>query len=527
MEPILVLLVIPAMAFLMLRADAQRKSGFDQDIRDRNRLYLIVVAMFGIGVVFLLGSRFVNAILSSELNATILLLSISRLVLIILCAMFVWRTWQLSGYREMEGLSLAEVVRRDQIDAYARATAVALIVLPLALPAIVIGSTILLIPVMVMSFFGVSAKVYQNQLLWTLTVAVKNDLNAADEVAELLESMRPKEPFLRTVVVVFGILFFAPIGIPLLFSMMRHDAFLKQLDRLVLTLSDGIPLHQALEMQPQLASPDLVGAIEAAEQSGSLKTVLPQLAWQQSQRIEEASHSGGIASMLGYSWMVIIVTVTVHGFIMYWIVPKFKAIFNDFGVELPQATEFVIAYSDWFVNYWYLVFPLLFAPLFVPLLAVLMFTDQRELLPRWLLSLLPRLEAPMLLQRLSYAAEQNKPLQESLHSLANATPDFQRARRFERLETRLNSGEQIGAALLSEGFINVRESQSLLNAESIGHLGFALEAIAGSMNERQSVRARVFAEFVNPFVTFVLGIAVAIFCIGMFLPIVKLIAELS
>ena len=40
---------------------------------------------------------------------------------------------------------------------------------------------------------------------------------------------------------------------------------------------------------------------------------------------------------------------------MYFIIPKFKKIFNDFDIELPEITKVLIGCSDAVVNYWYLV----------------------------------------------------------------------------------------------------------------------------------------------------------------------------
>src|SRR5690606_16478289 len=56
-----------------------------------------------------------------------------------------------------------------------------------------------------------------------------------------------------------------------------------------------------------------------------------------------------------YPVAVITVATCIVGFIMYYIIPKFKEIFLDFGVELPAITEVLINLSDWVVNYWYLI----------------------------------------------------------------------------------------------------------------------------------------------------------------------------
>ena len=45
---------------------------------------------------------------------------------------------------------------------------------------------------------------------------------------------------------------------------------------------------------------------------------------------------------------------TITGFIMYFIVPKFEAIFFDFNLALPQITIFVINASHFAVKYGFL-----------------------------------------------------------------------------------------------------------------------------------------------------------------------------
>ena len=56
-----------------------------------------------------------------------------------------------------------------------------------------------------------------------------------------------------------------------------------------------------------------------------------------------------------YPIVVIFVAGCIVGGIMYFIIPKFKVIFADFGVPLPAPTIALIAISDWVVDYWFLI----------------------------------------------------------------------------------------------------------------------------------------------------------------------------
>ena len=179
------------------------------------------------------------------------------------------------------------------------------------------------------------------------------------------------------------------------------------------------------------------------------------------------------------------------------------------------------------MNYFYLLGPFLFLPL-LPFVAVsALMVEETNWIPSFVLRMFPRIETPMLLRRLGYVAANRYPIQPSLASLANSIPDLVRSRRYERLESRLEIGESLGKVLLDEHFINGREAQSIDNATQIGHLGWALTSLANTIQQRRLDRARWLMEFVRPSVILMLAVVVGSFCLSMFMPLVKLIVELS
>ena len=62
-----------------------------------------------------------------------------------------------------------------------------------------------------------------------------------------------------------------------------------------------------------------------------------------------------IIGAMVYPAVVITVAVAILTFIMVSIIPKFKKIFDEFGMKLPWATQVLIDTSEWFVDYWYVV----------------------------------------------------------------------------------------------------------------------------------------------------------------------------
>ncbi len=93
--------------------------------------------------------------------------------------------------------------------------------------------------------------------------------------------------------------------------------------------------------------------VEAGESAGILDQLLDRLAVYMEKT--EAIKSK-IKSALMYPITVLIVAFVVVAVIMIFVIPAFKQVFTSFGGELPMPTQIVIAMSEFFVSYWYLIF---------------------------------------------------------------------------------------------------------------------------------------------------------------------------
>ena len=93
--------------------------------------------------------------------------------------------------------------------------------------------------------------------------------------------------------------------------------------------------------------------VKAGEEAGgALEVILQRLA-----EFKERSQSlkRKVQGAMIYPCAVIFVATAIVTFIMIWIIPKFKAIFEGFEVKLPAITEYLIKASDWVASYWYLL----------------------------------------------------------------------------------------------------------------------------------------------------------------------------
>ncbi|MEO7104920.1 MAG: type II secretion system F family protein [Rhodoferax sp.] len=115
----------------------------------------------------------------------------------------------------------------------------------------------------------------------------------------------------------------------------------------------GTSLNVAFRKFPLYFDALYCNLVEAGESAGILDQLLDRLAVYMEKT--EAIKSK-IKSALMYPVTVLIVAFVVVSVIMIFVIPSFKEVFKSFGGELPAPTLIVIAMSEIFIKYWYLIF---------------------------------------------------------------------------------------------------------------------------------------------------------------------------
>ncbi|MEX2167924.1 MAG: type II secretion system F family protein [Pirellulales bacterium] len=147
-------------------------------------------------------------------------------------------------------------------------------------------------------------------------------------------------------------------GLPILRSL-RILANQSKPGRLKYSLEDtceeieaGSTLSEAMAKSPKCFNRLYVNMIKAGEAGGALEVILQRLADFQ-ERAESLKRK--VKGAMIYPVVVVTVAVAILTFIMIKIVPEFRKIFTEFDLDLPIMTEYLVAVSEWTVNYWYLI----------------------------------------------------------------------------------------------------------------------------------------------------------------------------
>ncbi|MBI5019126.1 type II secretion system F family protein [Candidatus Gottesmanbacteria bacterium] len=131
-----------------------------------------------------------------------------------------------------------------------------------------------------------------------------------------------------------------------------NPALVTVLNEIEHQIVSGGNLGDALAKYPQHFSQIYIALVRAGESSGQLDQVLIRLAdSMESQRDFRSKVSGAmiypVIIMVGMG-IVVMIMMTV-------VIPKLTELYNDFGVDLPFATQLLISISQFFVSWWWLV----------------------------------------------------------------------------------------------------------------------------------------------------------------------------
>ena len=134
---------------------------------------------------------------------------------------------------------------------------------------------------------------------------------------------------------------------------MTKGAFKAALAEVTEDVEAGSTLSEALGKHPRAFETLYTQMVKAGEAGGILDTVLERLAFflERAQEVRDK-----VKGALIYPVVVMVVGTAVVTFVMMFVIPEFQAIFESFGKDLPRPTQLLMDASDFFLQWWYLLF---------------------------------------------------------------------------------------------------------------------------------------------------------------------------
>lgn len=287
----------------------------------------------------------------------------------------------------------------------------------------------------------------------------------------------------------------------------------------------GSSLSQAFRKFPLYFDPLYCNLIAAGEQAGILETLLERLATYKEKMLAIKSK---IKSALFYPIAIIVVAFIITAIIMIFVIPAFKQVFTSFGADLPAPTLFVMAISDVFVAYWYLIF----GALGIGIYAFFYIWKRSEAMQMAMDRLLLRLPVFGSLIRKSVIARWTRtlatmfaagvPLVESLDSVGGAAGNYVYKKGTRQIQSEVSTGSSLTSAMQNSELFPNMVNQMVAIGEESGSLDSMLGKVADFFEAEVDDAVEALSSLMEPLIMVVLGTLIGGMVIAMYLPIFKL-----
>lgn len=363
---------------------------------------------------------------------------------------------------------------------------VLLFCLPLLLIFMVLGPFI--------NILSINKRANESELLWLLAVCVEKNIPIATELDSYSSTLSR-----------------------------NHQKKIQALSNL---LHSGEPLSSALSSTSGLLPQSAIIAVRIGEKSNHLGIALRDAAIQSTKNLNHATDKSSIPNLLFYLTLVISIQFFILSFIMYYIIPKFKKIFLDFGAELSPMTLKIMDVSDFIVSYFYLFLPFFTFPLIVLfLIHAGNYFGWNNLRIPFITGWFPRLNTPLCLRQIAHsiAIQQSPLIVLEAVSVLHRWPDVRS--RIQSVNHRITQGENIWLSLQKDKVITKSEAALCSAAERMGNLPHVLSTLADTIEKRRARKIRYLSEILKPVLICLLCILVGVIAYALFDSLVSLMND--
>ncbi|AZN37005.1 type II secretion system F family protein [Iodobacter ciconiae] len=290
-------------------------------------------------------------------------------------------------------------------------------------------------------------------------------------------------------------------------------------------IETGLSLTQAFRKHPNEFDTLYCNLIQAGEQAGILDALLARLATYKEKTLGVKKK---IKSALFYPTAIIVAAFVITAVIMIFVIPAFKELFSSFGANLPTPTLVVMAISDVFVTYWWLIFGGIFGGIWSFLKAWKKSEAIQIVMDRLLLKI-PVIGKIMLdatiarwCRTLSTMFAAGVPLVDSLDSVGGAAGNYLYKLATKKIQTEVSTGTSLTLSMQSTNMFPNMVMQMVAIGEESGALDSMLSKVADYYEEEVDNAVEALSSLMEPVIMVVLGTLIGGLVVAMYLPIFKM-----
>lgn len=282
----------------------------------------------------------------------------------------------------------------------------------------------------------------------------------------------------------------------------------------------GDSLSRAMARHPDIFNKLYINLIRAGEMSGELERICHRL-----NMLLEAIQklNGKLIAAMTYPAIVVIAIVGVVAVLVIFVVPVFKGLYDGAGSQLPLPTQFILAVSDFVINWWWLVVGSCTG-------IFLWFNWFRKgvgkpVVDEYMLNIplvgnvVRCVYVSRFVRTLGTVFGAGVSITEALSAAAGTVDNYILANSFSKAAESLRSGGSLSKPLEKSGAFPLMVTKMIAVGEETGNLEAMLEKAANYLDLEVDNAVEAMTTMIEPILTVVMGGVVLVIALALYLPL--------
>lgn len=289
-------------------------------------------------------------------------------------------------------------------------------------------------------------------------------------------------------------------------------------------VEEGGSFASAVGMYPEVFDPVYANMISAGEASGNLGEIL--------KRLSDLSRQAGrirnkVISAMIYPAMLTTIAFNVICVLIFFVLPRFEALFEEMGVDLPASTRFFLVLSR-VVRTNAIVVALGFAIIITAIVYWLRSKPGRKFIDRVKLklpvvgSLVSSIIIARVFRLMGLLINSNVTLVESLELTTASTNHFQYADLLDSMRSNVLVGKTMYEIMASTKLMPSSVAEMIRTAEENGQIGKVMVMLADYLDDENETRVATLTSILEPVILVFMGIVIGTVVMSLVLPMFDL-----
>lgn len=308
------------------------------------------------------------------------------------------------------------------------------------------------------------------------------------------------------------------------FRLLSTEAASKGLAKRFAVIADdiqtGIPIYKSLSRHPDVFDTFYVSMVHSGEESGKLSDTLEYLA-----KYLERNHeiTQKTKKALAYPAFVLVTFIGVMIIMTVFVLPKLGDLITQQGQELPLFTQVIMSFSNFLINFYWLLVPALIGLFFYlrsfskTLNGKAYFDTIKVRLPVFG-NLYKKLFLSRFADNINTMLASGVPIVQALQITADVVDNYVFKKAIERTANKVRNGRALSMALAEEPLIPNIMLQMTRIGEETGELGYMLGSMATFYKRELDEAIDTALSLIEPMMIVVMGGAVGILVASVLLP---------